>query len=84
MTEIFYVLDGDLEHIVNGESHRLAPGMLGYVNPPDMVSHRVDPDGPPARAVVIWAPGGRPIAFLVTGPARSSSACSWLGPRPPR
>ena len=55
---VFYVLEGTLEHVVNGESHILTEGMLGYVKPPDMVNHIVDPDGPPARTLVIWAPGG--------------------------
>jgi quercetin dioxygenase-like cupin family protein len=58
VTEIFYVLEGELEHVVNGESHLLTPGMLGHVSPPDLVNHRVDPNGESARAVVIWAPGG--------------------------
>jgi len=55
-TEIFYVLEGELEHVVNGKSHRLAPGMVGYVRPPDRVRHKTGPGG--ARALVIWAPGG--------------------------
>ena len=58
VTEIFYVLEGELEHVVNGESHTLMPGMLAYVKPPDRVNHIVAPDGSPARALVIWAPGG--------------------------
>jgi quercetin dioxygenase-like cupin family protein len=58
VTEIFYILEGTLEHVVNGESHMLTKGMLGYVQPPDVVNHIVDPDGPPAKALVIWAPGG--------------------------
>ena len=56
-TEIFYVLEGELEHIVNGESYLLKPGMVGYVRPPDKVRHKVGPGGP-AKALVIWAPGG--------------------------
>lgn len=55
--EIFYVLAGLLEHIVNGESHMLAPGMIGIVRPEDTVVHRVASDEP-VRALVIWAPGG--------------------------
>lgn len=55
-TEIFYVLEGELEHIVNGESQLLEPGMLGFVRPPDEVDHKVGPEG--CRALVIWAPGG--------------------------
>jgi quercetin dioxygenase-like cupin family protein len=54
-TEIFYVLEGELEHVVNGKSYRLQPGMVGYVRPPDRVRHKVGPGG--ARALVIWAPG---------------------------
>ncbi len=55
-TEIFYVLEGELEHIVNGKSYLLKPGMVGYVRPPDRVRHKVGPAG--AKALVIWAPGG--------------------------
>ena len=55
-TEIFYVLEGELEHVVNGKSHLLTPGMVGYVRPPDRVRHKVGPRG--AKALVIWAPGG--------------------------
>lgn len=57
-TEIFYMLEGTLEHVVNGQSQLLTPGMLGLVNPPDLVNHVVDEDGPDARALVIWSPGG--------------------------
>ena len=55
-TEIFYVLEGELGHIVNGKSQLLKPGMVGYVRPPDRVRHKVGPGG--ARALVIWVPGG--------------------------
>ena len=57
-TEIFYVLDGALEHVVNGESIILEPGMLGHVQPPDLVNHITAPNGSPTRAVVIWSPSG--------------------------
>ena len=66
VTEIFYILEGTLEHVVNGESYILTEGMLGYVKPPDMVSHIVDADGAPARTLVIWAPGGE-AARLASG-----------------
>ena len=33
-------------------------GMLGFVKPPDVVNHIVNPDGPPTKVLVIWAPGG--------------------------
>ena len=56
-TEIFYVLSGELEHVVNGESHLLKPGMVGFVRPPDQVNHIV-PGKEPVKALVIWAPGG--------------------------
>lgn len=55
--EIFYILEGELDHVVNGESHRLRPGMVGIVRPEDDVIHRV-PGDVPVRALVIWAPGG--------------------------
>jgi quercetin dioxygenase-like cupin family protein len=62
-TEIFYVLQGELEHIVNGKSYLLKPGMVGYVRPPNLVRHKVGPGG--AKALVIWAPGGE--AARITG-----------------
>ena len=55
-TETFYVLEGELEHIVNGKSMKLTPSMTGTVRPPDKVRHKTGPKG--ARALVIWAPGG--------------------------
>lgn len=57
-TEVFYVLEGELEHVVDGVSRRLRPGDLGFVRPPSRVNHITSPDGPPTRALVIWAPGG--------------------------
>ena len=57
-TEIFFVLEGSLEHVVNGESTILEPGMLGQVQPPDFVNHVTAANGSPTRAVVIWAPAG--------------------------
>lgn len=55
--EIFYVLEGRLDHVVDGESHLLDPGMVGIVRPGSEVMHRV-PGDEPVRALVIWAPGG--------------------------
>jgi len=55
--EIFYVMEGVLGHVVNGELHRIEPGMLGVVRQGDEVIHRVLSDGP-VRALVLWAPGG--------------------------
>jgi quercetin dioxygenase-like cupin family protein len=60
--EIFYVISGELEHVVNGQSQRLKPGMSGYVRPPDKVRHKTGPAG--AKVVVVWVPGaeGRQVA----------------------
>jgi quercetin dioxygenase-like cupin family protein len=53
--EIFYVLSGELEHVVNGTSQILKQGMVGYVKPPDRIRHKTGAAG--AKAVVIWVPG---------------------------
>jgi quercetin dioxygenase-like cupin family protein len=60
--EMFYVVSGQYEHIVNGKSQVLEPGMSGYVKPPDKVRHKTGPAG--AKVVVIWVPGdeGKKIA----------------------
>jgi len=60
--EMFYVLSGELEHVVNGKSEILKPGMVGYVRPPDKIRHKTGPAG--AKVVVIWVPGeeGKKIA----------------------
>lgn len=55
--EIFYVVEGVLGHVVNGELHRIEPGMVGVVKPGDEVVHRVLSDVP-VRTLVIWVPGG--------------------------
>src|SRR5688572_13154911 len=33
--EMFYVVSGELDYVVNGVSHVLKPGMAGFVKPPD-------------------------------------------------
>lgn len=53
--EMFYVLSGEFEHIVNGKSEILKPGMTGFVRPPDKVRHKTGAQG--AKVVVIWVPG---------------------------
>jgi quercetin dioxygenase-like cupin family protein len=53
--EMFYVVSGELEHVVNGRSEILGAGMAGYVKPPDKVRHKTGPGG--AKVVAIWAPG---------------------------
>jgi quercetin dioxygenase-like cupin family protein len=55
--EIFYVVEGVLGHVVNGELHRIEPGMIGVVKPGDEVIHRVLSDVP-VRTLVLWVPGG--------------------------
>jgi quercetin dioxygenase-like cupin family protein len=61
-TEMFYVVSGELEHVVNGKSELLKPGMAGFVKPPDSVRHKTGPAG--AKVVVVWVPGdeGKKIA----------------------
>src|SRR5215216_260624 len=53
--EMFYVLSGQLEHIVNGKSYILGPGMTGYVRTTDKVRHKTGAAG--AKVVVVWVPG---------------------------
>lgn len=53
--EMFYVLSGEYEHIVNGKSQILKPGMAGYVKAPDKIRHKTGPAG--AKVIVIWVPG---------------------------
>ena len=57
--ELLYVLDGRLDHIVNGVSHILYPGMLGIVKSPDLVVHRSDSENG-VRVLAIW-PYGKEI-----------------------
>ena len=53
--EILYVLSGELEHVVNGKSMILKPGMAGYVKPPDKIRQKSGPAG--AKVLVMWVPG---------------------------
>lgn len=54
--EIIYVLEGELDHIVNGQSHILKPGMIGVVRARDRVVHRsISPEG--VRTLIIWPLG---------------------------
>lgn len=55
--EIFYVVEGVLGHVVNGQEHRVEPGMVAVVRPGDTVAHRVLSEIP-VRALVLWVPGG--------------------------
>ena len=60
--EMFYVVSGELDHVVNGKSQILKPGMSSFVKPPDSVRHKTGPAG--AKVVVVWVPGdeGKKIA----------------------
>lgn len=55
--EMIYVISGELDHVVNGEAHRLTAGMVGIVKPADTVIHRVVGQSP-VKMLLIWAPGG--------------------------
>ena len=58
--EIIYVLEGVLDHIVNGESHILAPGMIGIVRARDRVVHKsISAEG--VRTLIVW-PLGKEVA----------------------
>jgi quercetin dioxygenase-like cupin family protein len=60
--EIIYVIEGELEHIVEGKSHILTPGMIGIVRYPDEVIHKAHAeDG--ARVLVIWPLGNEVKGF---------------------
>ena len=38
--EMFYIVSGELDHVVNGKSQILKPGMTGYVKPPERCGTR--------------------------------------------
>ncbi len=64
--EVLYVVEGELDHIVNGESHILKPGMVGIVREPDLVVHRTNSvEG--VRAIVIWPLGKEVDGFKASG-----------------
>src|SRR5262245_38737484 len=60
--EMFYVVSGELEHVVHGKRQLLTPGLSAFVNPPYKVRHTTGAAG--AKVVVVWAPGdeGKKIA----------------------
>ncbi|GBD32679.1 hypothetical protein HRbin33_01653 [bacterium HR33] len=55
--EVIYLLSGEIDHVVEGRTHRLRPGMVGIVRPGERVVHRVV-SSEPARALIVWAPAG--------------------------
>src|SRR6185503_3725984 len=56
VTETFYVLEGEMNQVINGKPVKLGPGMVATVRRPGEVRHRSGPQG--AKVLVIWAPGG--------------------------
>jgi hypothetical protein len=60
--EIFYVVAGELEHVVNGKSQILKPGMSGFVRPPDKVRHKT---GRPEQR---WLSSGHPASRAGASP----------------
>ena len=56
VTETFYVLDGELEQVINGKPVKLGPGMVASIRSTDDVRHKTGATG--AKVLVVWAPGG--------------------------
>lgn len=56
VTETFYVLEGELEQVINGKPVKLGPGMVASIRSTDDVRHKSGPQG--AKVLVVWAPGG--------------------------
>ena len=56
VTETFYVLEGELEQVVNGTPVKLSKGMSVSIRSTDQVRHKSGPNG--AKVLVVWAPGG--------------------------
>jgi len=56
VTETFYVLEGDMEQVINGTPVKLTPGMSATIRSSDQVRHKAGANG--ARVLVVWAPGG--------------------------
>jgi quercetin dioxygenase-like cupin family protein len=54
--ELIYVLSGEFQHVVNGQTHLLTPGTLGLVKPGDKVRHKTGPVNA-VRTLMIWVPG---------------------------
>ena len=63
VTETFYLLEGELEQVINGMPVKLIPGSAVSLRSTDTVRHKSGPRG--ARVLVVWAPGGE-IARVVS------------------
>jgi quercetin dioxygenase-like cupin family protein len=69
--EIIYVVEGELDHIVNGKSHILTPGMTGVVRERDRVVHKThSPQG--VKTLVIWPLGKEVKGFEASGMRKST------------
>ncbi|HET6568714.1 MAG TPA: cupin domain-containing protein [Rhodothermales bacterium] len=63
--EAFYVLEGTLEVVVQGESYRLGPG--DYLGIPPGVEHLLHNPGPgPVRVLTLVSPGSQHARFFST------------------
>lgn len=60
--EILYVVEGELEHIVDGESSSLKPGMIGIVRYPNEVIHKAHQEYG-AKVLVVWPLGNELKGF---------------------
>ena len=60
--EILYVVEGELEHIVDGESDFLKPGMIGIVRYPNEVIHKAHEEYG-AKVLVVWPLGNELKGF---------------------
>ena len=56
VTETFYVLEGEMDQVINGTPVKLGPGMSATIRSTDQVRHKSGPNG--AKVLVTWAPGG--------------------------
>jgi quercetin dioxygenase-like cupin family protein len=56
VTETFYVLEGEMQQVINGKPVSLTPGMAASIRSTDHVQHKAGPKG--AKVLVVWAPGG--------------------------
>ena len=65
-TEIFYVLEGELIHIVGDQKFVVREGEVGIVRGGDVVRHGLETDAP-VRALVVWLPGGEIDRLLRRG-----------------
>jgi quercetin dioxygenase-like cupin family protein len=63
VTETFYLLEGELEQVINGTPVKLIAGSAVSLRSTDTVRHKSGPKG--ARVLAVWAPGGE-IARVVS------------------